>query len=158
MTYPDWAGAVTVTFNTTAATPADGTPPRPVTRSAVVDLAFTEPTGAPLPVRVSNSRAGVNATNPVPFWVYVDKVAATAGAGEAKPTPAAIARAAISQPTNAIRSPRKDRPIPPFLITDQQWTAPRNPGAARRPSIREWQGITGIGLRVAHSTNPEPDA
>ena len=54
---PEPDGSTTVTFNTTAPTPDDGTPPRPVTTN---DRVPPEPIG-PEPNRVSNRRAGDNA-------------------------------------------------------------------------------------------------
>src|SRR6185436_13969377 len=54
---PAWVGAVTVTFSTTADTPA-GTPPRPVTCNDTVPNGATAAWTAPTPVRVSNSRDG----------------------------------------------------------------------------------------------------
>src|SRR5215468_6139587 len=53
-------GAVTVRFNTTDETPVAGTPPRPVTCSRRTRPAPRAALGAPLPVRVSRIRVGVN--------------------------------------------------------------------------------------------------
>src|SRR5664279_1198592 len=64
VTYPGLAGPVTVTFTTTADTPAAGTPPRPVTCRCSVPCAATAAFGAPTPVRVSNNRAGVSDVTP----------------------------------------------------------------------------------------------
>ena len=58
VTNPDPAGAATVTFSTTAATPEAGTPPWPSTGRCSVAFAATRPTAAPIPLRVSSTRAG----------------------------------------------------------------------------------------------------
>src|SRR6266853_3907818 len=47
-----------VTFKTTADTPLDGTPPRPVTWRSIFWLGVRMAAGAPLPVLVSSSRDG----------------------------------------------------------------------------------------------------
>src|SRR5664280_329967 len=64
VTYPPPVGAVTVTFNTTAATPEAGTPPRPATCRCTVPPAGTAALAAPTPARVSNNRAGASDANP----------------------------------------------------------------------------------------------
>src|SRR5580765_4240192 len=62
-------GSVTVMLMATAATPAAGTPPRPVTASSRVVWASTAPMPAKVPStvdepgRVSNNRAGDTGTN-----------------------------------------------------------------------------------------------
>ena len=66
MRKPAAAGLVTVTLTATAATPEDGTPPTPATRTAMVPFALTGALtpAAPIPMRVSKTLAG--ATTPKP--------------------------------------------------------------------------------------------
>src|SRR5436305_1973931 len=58
--YARAVGPVTATFNTTAPAPLEGTPPRPATCNTATPPAQTGAVGAPLPVRVSRIRDGVN--------------------------------------------------------------------------------------------------
>src|SRR4051812_49058630 len=66
----DAVGSTAVTFNTTAATPDDGTPPRPSTGRSNVAPAPSDPPPArdpstvENPGRVSNKRAGSNDSRP----------------------------------------------------------------------------------------------
>src|ERR1035437_7818548 len=62
-TQPGAAGWVTVRFTTTADTPAAGTPPRPETCSTSPPPCPTGAAEAPMPVRVSSTRAGDTVTN-----------------------------------------------------------------------------------------------
>ena len=56
-------GMVAATFMTTAKTPEVGTPPRPVTCRCTVAPGATAAFAAPVPFRVSNTRAGANDVN-----------------------------------------------------------------------------------------------
>jgi hypothetical protein len=55
---------VTVTFRTTAETPLAGIPPTPSTARWTVPPAATGLLGAPVPARVSSTRAEVSGMNP----------------------------------------------------------------------------------------------
>src|ERR1035437_8065902 len=62
-THPGAVGSVTVTLATTADTPVAGTPARPATCRTRSAPAATGATAAPLPVRVSSTRAGDTVAN-----------------------------------------------------------------------------------------------
>src|SRR5215211_8373903 len=62
VTNPFIVGLVTVTFITTALTPVVGRPPRPVSCRVSELPVGTGATGAPIPTRVSRTRAGVTGT------------------------------------------------------------------------------------------------
>ena len=68
---PNAVGASTVTFNTTADTPA-GTPPRPETCNATVP--FGPGVVPPLPERVSSRRVGATATYAPDVEVLVEVI------------------------------------------------------------------------------------
>src|SRR5690242_1665361 len=60
--YPALVGVTALTATTTAETPLEGTPLRPVICTAIDLPAPTSALGAPLPVRLSNTRAGATGT------------------------------------------------------------------------------------------------
>src|SRR5674476_985625 len=62
-THPGAVGSVAVTLATTADTPVAGTPARPATCRTRSAPAATGATAAPLPVRVSSTRAGDTVAN-----------------------------------------------------------------------------------------------
>ena len=66
VTNPAVSAPTAVTFNTTAPTPDDGTPPIPVIWTSMVPPAPTLALGAPSPSRVSNTRDGTNEPNEPP--------------------------------------------------------------------------------------------
>src|SRR5215472_11718613 len=79
VTDPAADSPATVTFSATAATPDDGTPPRPDTCTVTAPCAATAPFGAPTPVPVSSNRTEGTAINIPPFEVAAD----ASGAGKA---------------------------------------------------------------------------
>src|SRR5215472_3683447 len=79
VTDPAADSPATVTFSATAATPDDGTPPRPDTCTVTVPCPATAAFGAPTPAPVSSNRAEDRATNVPPC----EAAAEATGAGEA---------------------------------------------------------------------------
>ncbi|HQZ34874.1 MAG TPA: hypothetical protein PK020_10640 [Ilumatobacteraceae bacterium] len=106
---PATDGPVTVTFNTTASTPDNGTPPTPTTDTSNVDAPDNPaPTGND--PRVSTNRDGSNGVKPAApcnaVAVVDDAVlaadSATTGWGADAPTPTAGTLTITAEPTNAV--------------------------------------------------------
>ncbi len=130
--------AVTVVFNTTAATPEVGTPPRPVTCNPTVPHAGTGPR-YPVPSRESNTRAGDNDTN-APASVAT---AATARSGRTT-TPATASTAATSSPNQRRTQPRLPTNTEPEPATETPRHRPPNSGPAANTSHARRSSARGV--------------
>ena len=143
MTYPPLVGFVTVTFNTTAETPAAGTPPAPPTCRPNVACAATFAFAAPTPARVSNTRVGDNDTNAPGSATVIDApVEAEGNRRDSATVPPAVATATGLPATNSAptatpstyRKLRAPATVRPLTVGGRQETPE---GYSRAPSREE---------------------